>query len=924
MTLGKRKERSDDPEADNQPETTPHESPHGSTLFVSNLPYNATSTDLQTLFSDIAPVRNAFIVTEHGTGVSKGVGYVSFSIREDATMAYDKIAKEGIALVGRKLRVQWAEQKPKVKKEKTDEKEHPPKKARPSAHPKANKSSHDPLAIRTIVISGLPGSIDSKALWKKVRKYEGAEKVEWPVVNKDGDGDSQDTSTAHAVFLTPSAAQDAIAKLHAHVFKGSLLSVTLKKRLDSLPSHHAHKPTATTTPSSTTTTTATATAATPSHANRLIVRNLPFTATESDLRSVFLPYGPIYTINMPLKDLSSTANDTTNKGFAFVWYYYRKDAERAMEKCNGMLLRAGAAEELVKADRNERVIAVDWALSKDRWEGEKAKFQEQLNKAEGEEVSSGSDSDDDDEGLGVHHKDDEGEDGSSKASDEEDAGEDDEEEVDRDEDEQPVKPQLPQTDIGTTLFIRNVPYDATEDELRTLFRSFGPLRYARITLDPITGRSRGTGFACFWNKEDADKVVQQSELLRAETTGGNAVAIKKNPFTLPSILTPDPSSSLAQNLVLHSRALDVTRAVTRDEAGRLKEEGERAREKADKRNMYLLREGVILPNNPEASSLSPADLERRTNSYNARRTLLKSNPSLYISKTRLSVRQIPVYVTDLMLKRLSLHAARTFEKEVKQGKRSGLSTAELDDLESQKSGANALGKSARRKAKLLQKLQRKGVVKQAKIVRQADRVDPITGKGKSRGYGFVETYTHADALRVLRWTNNNVDVPDLLRGWWREELERLIKIERDKSKKKGGKDKEGEDDKEEGEEAKEARLKRMMNDLEKEKQQGTKNDRRTLIVEFSIENIQVVQRRNAIQKNKATGQVQPEKKRRRLSVVDSSANKAAESVQGIRKSKEAEEEEPFKAGEKVGSIIGRKRKEKKERKEKGTKGKGKT
>lgn len=68
---------------------------------------------------------------------------------------------------------------------------------------------------------------------------------------------------------------------------------------------------------------------------------------------------------------------------------------------------------------------------------------------------------------------------------------------------------------------------------------------------------------------------------------------KKNPFTLPSILTPDPSSSLAQNLVLHGRALDVIRAVTRDEAGRLKELGEKAREKADKRNMYLLQEGGV-------------------------------------------------------------------------------------------------------------------------------------------------------------------------------------------------------------------------------------------------------------------------------------------------------------------------------------------
>ena len=41
-------------------------------------------------------------------------------------------------------------------------------------------------------------------------------------------------------------------------------------------------------------------------------------------------------------------------------------------------------------------------------------------------------------------------------------------------------------------------------------------------MDHETGRSRGTGFACFWNKEDADKVLEQSEILRAETTGNTA------------------------------------------------------------------------------------------------------------------------------------------------------------------------------------------------------------------------------------------------------------------------------------------------------------------------------------------------------------------------------------------------------------------
>jgi nucleolar protein 4 len=42
-------------------------------------------------------------------------------------------------------------------------------------------------------------------------------------------------------------------------------------------------------------------------------------------------------------------------------------------------------------------------------------------------------------------------------------------------------------------------------------------------------------------------------------------------------------------------------------------------------------------------------------------------------------------------------------------------------------------------------------VKQAKIMHQAERVDAIMGKGRSRGYEFVEMYTHADTLHVLQW-----------------------------------------------------------------------------------------------------------------------------------------------------------------------------
>ncbi|KAJ3980473.1 hypothetical protein F5890DRAFT_694771 [Lentinula detonsa] len=968
--LGKRKEREEDDPAKQ----------HGSTLFVSNLPYTATSTDLQTLFSDIAPVRSAFVVTESGTGVSKGVGYVSFSIKEDAQAAFDKISTDGLNLVGRSLRVQWADSKPKEKGEKV-------KKEKKYIPPPNPKIPNDPLAIRIVVVSGLPSNIDAKVLWKKFRKCEGAEKVDWPI-QFSGQAD-----TAHVLFSTAQNALDAVNKLHAHVFKGNLLSVGLKKRLDNLtkPAAGPHQASST---------------AAPSRAARLIVRNLPFNITQQDLRAIFLPYGPIYSIHIPTENKSDTKSDDINdadgmtnktsgtqirtRGFAFVWMNSKKDAERAMEGCNGSVIRAGMAENMIsdkqkrkkqrrverkvkedskkkdeaeeeevkgkegereesdgdenndKNPSDERVIAVDWALSKDKWQEEKAKIAtvkdddvEMANDAaSGSESSSDSgdgsisdeESEEEEEGVGLHN---EGESESGSGS--EYIGSDDDEE----EDEAPVKPQLPAPEAGTTLFVRNVPFTATEDEFRILFRAFGPLRYARITLDPETGRSRGTGFACFWNKEDADKVITQSDLLRAET-GSLTEAPKQNPFKLPSILTPDPSSSLARSLVLQGRTLDVVRAVTRDQAGKLKEEGERRREKADKRNMYLLREGVILPNSPAASLLSPADLERRASSFNARKNLLKANPSLYISKMRLSIRQIPIFVTERMLRRLAVHAVKSFNREVKNGERKGLTDDELlvePEMETEVEGdANAeeIVDKKNRKRGTFGRKNKSGLIKQAKLVRQQGRVDPITGKGRSKGYGFLEMHTHADALRVLRWANNNASVGDLWEGWWKEELEGLLEGE-----KNGKFAKESENDAEKDKDM--SRTKRIRTEIEKledgESAASKKKSRGTLIVEFSIENVQVVQRRKATQdERRKAGPTQksqkttesrkdstklshPPKKEESIQHADSSPKKKRklENAKAIKEEGDAKESEP-KAGQTVGFMIGRKRKERRQRK----------
>ena len=237
--------------------------------------------------------------------------------------------------------------------------------------------------------------------------------------------------------------------------------------------------------------------------------------------------------------------------------------------------------------------------------------------------------------------------------------------------------------------------------------------------------------------------------------------------------------------------------------------------------------------------LPSAEVEKRTQSFNARRALLRSNPSLFVSRTRLSIRQLPLFVTERMLKRLAIHAMRTFEAEVKAGKREPLTSDELaeptrpddenadgdvkmeDEASTKKQKQNRKGKGLNGKGN-----GRNTRVKQAKIVRQQDRVDPVTGKGRSKGYGFLELDTHPDALRVLRWANNNHAVGRLFEEWWKAELEDLIAAE--KRKEAGKRD--------------EARMKRIRDEIEK----GVPpKSRGTLIVEFSIENIQVVQRRAA-------------------------------------------------------------------------------
>ncbi len=66
------------------------------------------------------------------------------------------------------------------------------------------------------------------------------------------------------------------------------------------------------------------------------------------------------------------------------------------------------------------------------------------------------------------------------------------------------------------IYVSNIPYTATDDNLREAFAAFGNVTSARIIRDRMTGRSRGFGFVEMDNDEAGRKAVESvngSEML---------------------------------------------------------------------------------------------------------------------------------------------------------------------------------------------------------------------------------------------------------------------------------------------------------------------------------------------------------------------------------------------------------------------------
>ena len=74
------------------------------------------------------------------------------------------------------------------------------------------------------------------------------------------------------------------------------------------------------------------------------------------------------------------------------------------------------------------------------------------------------------------------------------------------------------------IYVGNMSFKTTEDELRSAFEAHGPVEEVAIVTDRDTGRPRGFGFVTMTNKEDAEKAI---EALNQTEFGGRTLTVNE-------------------------------------------------------------------------------------------------------------------------------------------------------------------------------------------------------------------------------------------------------------------------------------------------------------------------------------------------------------------------------------------------------------
>ena len=78
--------------------------------------------------------------------------------------------------------------------------------------------------------------------------------------------------------------------------------------------------------------------------------------------------------------------------------------------------------------------------------------------------------------------------------------------------------------MGRRLYVGNLPYKATDEDLTALFSTVGDVASARVMRDMATGRARGFGFVEMTTDEAAQKAIEK---LHQHEMEGRAIVVNE-------------------------------------------------------------------------------------------------------------------------------------------------------------------------------------------------------------------------------------------------------------------------------------------------------------------------------------------------------------------------------------------------------------
>ncbi|KAL1558031.1 RNA-binding protein 28-like isoform X2 [Salvia divinorum] len=737
-----------------------------STIFVANLPFSLTNAQLEEAFSDVGPIRRCFMVMKKGSTEHRGFGYVQFAVVEDANRAVE--LKNGSTLGGRKIVAKQATHRAPLEQRRVKGNQGQYEEAAQTKNDKAVETAAADKAIETVpadkAVETAPAdkavktSVADKAVKTSVAdksektpstKGKGAvrEKRKMKDVSTAAPGEakvSEKQRVAKTVIFGNLLDNNMAEEVHRIAREvGAACSVTYPLPEGELQHHGLAQDGCKMNVSSVLFTSVKSARACVAALHlkeiqgrsvwarqlggegsktqkwKLIVRNLPFKAKVAEIREMFATIGFVWDVVIP-----QNPGTGSSKGFAFVKFTSKQDAEKAIQNLNGKKI-------------GKRPVAVDWAVSKKIYASGNSTS---AIAEDDEEEDDGSSSESDDNDVEAFRKSEVDDDKSADESDSFDnenkreinfeeeaeitknvlqniissssghvAGGDDSElpkgNIDKSMPVESKSSDVSDTQVATTtsvseekpkmtnpqgeeelqrtIFISNLPFDITVEEVKQRFSAFGGVETFMLVLHPVTKRPRGTGFLKFTSTDAVG-----AALSAANTVAGLGILIKGRPVKVLKALDKKTAND---------KALDKAK----------KEDG-------DHRNVYLAKEGYIMEGMPAAEGVSASDMTKRKKLHEDKMSKLQS-PNFRISDTRLIVYNVPKTKSERDLKKLFLNAV--ISRATKQ----------------------------------------KPVIRQIKILKDS-KVRKEGEKSRPRGVAFLEFTEHQHALVALRVLNNNPEI----------------------------------------------------------------------------------------------------------------------------------------------------------------------